>query len=270
MAPTAASLKSMVLSFVSLTGASERTAQRYLKNSSYKLNDAVDASGSGVGTPSPLESDLNKLFDSLRHPSDPPDSLGLDSTSSYLQDQLAINPETAELLVAMEVVQAPAVGEISRKGFVEGWKTAGVPPTAKDQSRHVKSLIKKLSTDSALFKKVYRYTFVAAKEPDQKAISLEYAFIYWDTLFSRPGMQWKSENHDWLDVWKAYLTEMWSRSVNRDMWNMTLEFALKSMQDETLSFWSEDGAWPSVIDDFVLWCRNSGRVPKAERMETGA
>lgn len=51
--------------------------------------------------------------------------MALDSTSSYLQDQLGINPETAELLVAMEAVQAPAVGEINRKGFVEGWKTAG-------------------------------------------------------------------------------------------------------------------------------------------------
>lgn len=83
-------------------------------------------------------------------------------------------------------------------------------------------------------------------------------------------MQWKSENHDWLDLWKTYLTQMWTRSVNRDMWNMTLEFAFKSMEDETLSFWSEDGAWPSVIDDFVVWCRDSGRVAKPEKMETDA
>lgn len=39
---------------------------------------------------------------------------------------------------------------------------------------------------------------------------------------------------------------------------MTLEFASKSMADESLSFWNEDGAWPSVIDDFVAWCRTKG------------
>lgn len=47
------------------------------------------------------------------------------------------------------------------------------------------------------------------------------------------------------------------------MWNMILEFATKTMSDETLSFWNEDGAWPSVIDDFVAWCREKG-VGKAD------
>jgi DCN1-like protein 1/2 len=117
-----------------------------------------------------------------------------------------------------------------------------------------------------LFKKVYKYTFVAGRERDQKALSLENAMIYWGMLFSDPGMLWETENHDWLDLWKTFLTEKWTRSVNRDMWNMALEFATKSMDDESLSFWSEDGAWPSVIDDFVDWCRQKG-IGKAESMD---
>lgn len=88
-------------------------------------------------------------------------------------------------------------------------------------------------------------------------------------LFSPPGMQWETERHDWLDLWKTFLGEKWTRSVNKDMWNMTLEFALKSMVDETLSFWNEDGAWPSVIDDFVEWCRSKG-IGKAEQMDVDA
>lgn len=53
------------------------------------------------------------------------------------------------------------------------------------------------------------------------------------------------------------------------MWNMTLEFALKSVDDESLSFWSEDGAWPSVIDDFVEWCKAKG-VTKVDAMDATA
>jgi DCN1-like protein 1/2 len=110
---------------------------------------------------------------------------------------------------------------------------------------------------------------VAGRERDQKALSLENAVIYWTMLFSPPGMQWETERHDWLDLWKTFLGEKWTRSVNKDMWNMTLEFALKSMVDETLSFWNEDGAWPSVIDDFVEWCRSKG-IGKAEQMDVDA
>lgn len=43
----------------------------------------------------------------------------------YLKDDLKINIEDAELFVALELLQAPSIGEISRKGYVEGWKIRG-------------------------------------------------------------------------------------------------------------------------------------------------
>lgn len=141
--------------------------------------------------------------------------------------------------------------------------------THQEHARHLKKLVSSLSTDTALFKRVYRYTFVAGRERDQKALSLENAIIYWTMLFSPPGLQWETAEHDWLDLWKTFLGEKWTRSVNKDMWNMTLEFALKSMADESLSFWNEEGAWPSVIDDFVEWCRSKG-IGKAEQMDVDA
>lgn len=126
-----------------------------------------------------------------------------------------------------------------------------------------------MSIDKDLFKKVYKYAFVGGREKDQKALGLENAIVYWTLLFTAPGIPWKSKNHDWLELWKSFLDEKWTRSVNKDMWNMTLEFALKSMEDETLSFWNEDGAWPSVIDDFVEWCHSKG-IGKAETMDVDA
>lgn len=41
---------------------------------------------------------------------------------AYLGTQLNVNLENAEFLVAMELVQAPTVGEIQRRGYVDGWK----------------------------------------------------------------------------------------------------------------------------------------------------
>lgn len=130
----------------------------------------------------------------------------------------------------------------------------------------MKTLVASLSRDPAYFKRVYRYVFTAGKEPDQRALSLENAVVFWTMLFSAPGLEWRTASHDWLGLWKTYLDERWTRSVNRDMWNMTLEFAVRSMGDETLGFWSEEGAWPSVVDEFVAWCRERG-VGKGEEME---
>lgn len=116
---------------------------------------------------------------------------------------------------------------------------------------------------------MYKYAFITGKERDQKSLSLENALVFWGMLFSAPGIEWKTKHHDFLDLWKTFLGEKWTRSVNKDMWNMTLEFAFKSMTDESLSFWNEDGAWPSVIDEFVAWCRGKG-IGQSASMEIDA
>lgn len=70
-------------------------------------------------------------------------------------------------------------------------------------------------------------------------------------------------------MWQEYLEANWTKSVNRDMWNQTLEFFLKVLQDEDLTFWSEDGAWPGVIDDFVAWAKvKRGISDTTDSMET--
>ncbi|PHH73695.1 hypothetical protein CDD82_5315 [Ophiocordyceps australis] len=187
----------------------------------------------------------------------------------YLSSKLKVNMENAELFVALEIVQAPILGEISRQGYINGWKAAGVRPTNQEHAAHIRYLVSQLSSDATLFKKVYRHAFVTGRERDQKALSLENAFVYWSILFNAPGMLWRTENYDWLDLWKTFLTDKWTRSVNRDMWNMTLEFAFKTLTDETLSFWNQDGAWPGVIDEFVEWCQQRG-IGRPDSMDVDA
>ncbi len=57
-------------------------------------------------------------------PKDAKDTLGADSTMSYLQ-HLGANIEDASLFIVLEIVQAPSIGEITREGFVQGWKATG-------------------------------------------------------------------------------------------------------------------------------------------------
>ena len=49
----------------------------------------------------------------------------LESTMGYLTNGLKVSLENAELLIVHELVQAPSIGEITRQGYVSGWKIPG-------------------------------------------------------------------------------------------------------------------------------------------------
>lgn len=54
------------------------------------------------------------------------------------------------------------------------------------------------------------------------------------------------------------------------MWEQTAVFVGKTMEDESMNFWTEDGAWPSCIDDFVAFVRaKRGNSGTGEEMDVG-
>ncbi|KAK3313337.1 Cullin binding-domain-containing protein [Apodospora peruviana] len=212
---------------------------------------------------------LNRMFDELLSEQDKVDdptgqTMDAESVEAYMQ-LLGVDHLSHELFVVLEIVNAHSLAKFTRSDFVDGWKAAyydnGVQPDLQSHKRYVRSCIDKFARDPAYYKKVYQHAFMVGKEPAQKALDKEIAIAFWDSLLGPAGAHpWRSDNVDWLEVWKGYLEERWTRSVNKDMWNQTLIFADKAMEDETLGFWNEDQAWPGVIDDFVLWCHKTGVV----------
>lgn len=190
------------------------------------------------------------------------ESLSTETTIEYLES-LGVNLENAEMFVVMDLVNAPAVGEITRQGFVDGWAATDLKSfSLSQQKKHIRSLITNFATDAAYFKKVYRHAFIAGKEAQQKALPVENAMIYWKLLFSPPGRPWVSPKHDWAALWEQYIRSEWTRSVNKDMWNQVYEFSVKTMADEELDFYSDQDAWPGVIDEFVIFYRKLYPKPK--------
>ena len=54
------------------------------------------------------------------------------------------------------------------------------------------------------------------------------------------------------------------------MWDQTAVFVGKTMEDESMGFWSEDGAWPSCIDEFVAFVKEKrGTGGAGEEMDVG-
>lgn len=105
------------------------------------------------------------------------------------------------------------------------------------------------------FKRVYKQTFLIARIPGQKVVSLDMALEYWRLLFMAPSLSWNTASTPWLTLWLEYLEAQWKKSISKDMWDQTGVFAMKSLEDESMSWWSEDGAWPGVLDEFVFYVR---------------
>ncbi|EOD44334.1 putative defective in cullin neddylation protein 1 protein [Neofusicoccum parvum UCRNP2] len=254
---------------VNFTSCDRTTAARILRNHNWNAEQAINGyfnnGGGGAGGAKPYEANLNQIFDKyIDNPQDK-DTVGVDGTMKYLAD-LDVPLDDITSLAILELVQAPTMGEITRKGFVDGWTARGADSIDK-QKTAVSQLRASLSDSSsrAVMKRVYKHTFVVAKPPGQKAIPLEQAIEYWRLLYSSTGLNWETSTTPWLEWWIEFLESKWKRTVNKDMWDQLFNFAEKSLGDETLSFWSEDGAWPGVIDEFVDWVRTEkGRGAKPE------
>ncbi len=215
--------------------------------------------------------------------------LGLDGLASYCE-ALDVNNMNHEFFVLSDIVQAQGFGHVTRQGFVKGWKQAWeesegqVEPNMASHRKHVRSQIGLVRSDPAVFGKVYRSTFTTGKELGQRELEMGQALTFWGMLFEPSMKSWHSTHVNWLAVWTDYLREkfgketvdedgetewVYSRSVSRDLWNQTRLFAAKTMEDETLGFWSEEQAWPGLVDEFVVWCQEKGKVAprNADRME---
>ena len=140
--------------------------------------------------------------------------------------------------------------------------TADSAPRANDISAQ-KSIVRDLRRDLSkpdLFRRVYKHTFRLALPPGQKSLPLDTATEYWRLVLQSPSVNWNSpptsevpRPSPWLEWWLDYLETKWKKGVSKDVWEQTGKFALKTLEPggETMSWWSEDGAWPGVIDGFV-------------------
>ena len=130
------------------------------------------------------------------------------------------------------------------------------------QATHVPSLRRGLSANQDVFKKTYKATFQLGRPAGAKVIPLDQAIEYWKILLSPPSLSWSTTSTPWLAWWVEYLEAKWKKSVGKDMWDQTGQFVIKSLEDESMSWWSEEGSWPGVIDEFVAYAR--------EKREQGA
>ena len=168
-------------------------------------------------------------------------------------------------LALCELLQCPSIGEFTRENFVSGWRSltgsangtnqSQAYDTISKQSAHINTLRRRLVTEPAYFRDIYRSTFRLAKPENQKSVPMDAALEFWQMLFGgkKGGIEWNSRRTPWLDWWLQFYETKTKRPVNKDLWNMLMELVTKTKEEdgEGLEWWNENGAWPMAIDEFV-------------------
>ncbi|EME47438.1 hypothetical protein DOTSEDRAFT_146076 [Dothistroma septosporum NZE10] len=258
--------KSAIAEVSNVTQADKSTAAKLLKQHNWNVGAAVNTffnnpSAAGV---SPLRSSLSKTFDQYRDsPQDSPDEIGLDGTGKLLEEA-SIPVDGIDFFIFSELVASPSMGTLLREGFVDGLSDVGADTPAKIRNI-VLQRRSALNADPELLKNVYNHAFQLGLQDRQKALPVEMAQEFWRILFMAPGYEWRTKSTPWLDWWLDFYTEKVNKAVNKDLWKQILSFAKETMRDESLSFWTDESSWPSVIDEFVEWVKMQKR--NADAME---
>ncbi|OQE27243.1 hypothetical protein PENSTE_c004G08986 [Penicillium steckii] len=266
MPPYTTAQKQAIAQFVNLTNSKDTIAVKALRATGWNLERAIDSFFGSSAGPSKSTKFLNEVFDSYRDdPEDSPDGIGIDGAMKFLGD-IQVQLDEVACLAIFEMCKCPSMGEFSREGFVEGWKTTQCE-SHDAMANHVKYLRTNIPKDSDLFRRVYRFTFPLSRMQGQRNLQFEIAEEQWKLLFTadRGGVPWNTATTPWLDWWIEFLEGRGKKPVNKDLWEQTEVFMRKTFEDENFGWWSPDGAWPGALDDFVGFVK--GKRGQGSEME---
>lgn len=270
-------LETSIAQFCSVTGASTKDARKFLEKYR-RLDAAIDNfynDPNQFGGVSSKKADaertarLNALFDQYKDPDE--DEIKIDGTLKWCE-HLGVNPEDVVLLAVAYELKSMSMGTWTRSGWVDGWRALG-QDTIEGMKATLAQLSHKLASDSRYFQKVYAHTFDFARAEGARSVGIDDAQGFWslllpfglaggalshitsdgeddDDVMNDDEEGWKPEH---TDLWFEFLREKGGKGISKDTWLMFLEF-MRTI-DSKFEKYDETAAWPSTIDDFVLWVR---------------
>ncbi|TFK72145.1 DUF298-domain-containing protein [Pluteus cervinus] len=97
------------------------------------------------------------------------------------------------------------------------------------------------------FHKFYTFCYNLVKPPQSRNIDMETSMAFWSVLLV-PKYPIMTEVLEFINEKGSY------KATNKDLWTMMLEFC--TTVQPSLTDYESDGAWPTLLDDFVTWKRD--------------
>jgi len=183
---------------------------------------------------------IDNLFDSYAGKGEP--VIGNEGIEKFFCD---INVDLSDIisLAISWQFRAKTVGEFTKEEFVGGFKRLNCSSIA-DLKERIATIRAELQDERA-FKEFYLYVFDFAKGPQEhkRVLDLDFAILMWQTVL---GNRFKL-----LNEWITYCKEVHAKPINKDTWGLLLDFSKINLQD-----YDSEGAWPSLIDEFVDYVKS--------------
>lgn len=237
--------------FMTITGASEKSALQTLKASDWHLEGAFDVFYSQPQSKSFTDSrHLEELFSRYK---DPYSDMILVDGITLLCNDIQVDPQDIVMLVVSWHMKAATMCEFSKQEFIGGLQGLGIDSLEKfcEKIPFMRMELK----DDQKFREIYNFAFGWAKEKGQKSLALDTAIGMWQLLFAEK--QWPLVDH-----WCQFLQARHNKAISRDTWSQLLEFA--RTVDPALTNYDAEGAWPYLIDEFVEYLNENGIIQNVQ------
>lgn len=106
------------------------------------------------------------------------------------------------------------------------------------------------------FESLYTFCHGFNCEQGQKGLEVEAAAGLWGVLLCAESAG--EGRFPLAQLLVTFVEEKHKHSISRDTWCLALDFL--TTVDASLAGFDEEDAWPVLLDDFVVWCKEKGHV----------
>jgi len=179
------------------------------------------------------------------------DVIGMDKCFE-MHDVVGVDGTDLETLVFYFQFRCKSQGNVTQEEFIRGM-VRNETETLEALGAKLASLTGEVQSSDARFKEFYSFCWDYGREnPQARMLGPDEAEGTWEL-----AMEGRYSHLDWwFEFIKNQKETEGLKGITKDQWNLFLDFT-KQVKDDMSDYPEDGGAWPTLIDDYVVWAQET-------------